>query len=100
MKKFIFVPVLFFVLINPVFADFKSNVTVLEKADIGKITDERLIDAYEDVLVEIEANKTFHTTSGFTPKQYDEYRALLKYRLQLLMEIHNRNVELPAQMER
>ena len=91
---------IFFVLLNPVFADFKSDVTVLEKPEIAKLSDEKLVDGYEDVLVEIEAIKTFHTTSGFTPKQYDEYRNLLKYRLRLLMEIHNRSLEIPQQMER
>ncbi len=88
------------VLAGPAFATFESHVTIMEKADIVKTTDEKLIDGYMDVLVEIEAVKTFHTTSGFSPKQYDEYRDLLKYRLQLLMEIHNRNLELPAQLER
>ena len=100
MKTLISVLFISFVLFSPVFADFKSNVAILEKADIGKLTDQKLIDGYEDVLVEIEVIKTFHTTSGFTPKQYDEYRALLKYRLQILMEIHNRNLEVPQQMER
>ena len=100
MKRLISVLFFLFILASPIFAEFKSNVTVLEKPEIIKLTDEKLIDGYEDVLVEIEAVKTFHTTSGFTPKQYDEYRALLKYRLQLLMEIHSRNLEIPQQMER
>lgn len=84
----------------PVFAAFTSNVTILEKADVLKLNDEGLIDTYTDVLVELEAIRTFHATSGFSPKQYDEFRDLLKYRLLLLMEIHSRNIEIPQQMER
>ena len=93
---------LFIVLLlaGPVLADFESRVTVLEKAEITKLSDDKLTDAYMDVLVELEAIKTFHTTSGFKPIQYDEYRNLLKYRLQLLMELHSRNLEIPQQMER
>ena len=87
-------------LVNPVFAGFNSEIAVLEKVDVVKLSDEKLVDAYMDVLVEIEAIKTFHVTSGFTPKQYDALKDLLKYRLRLLMEIHSRNVELPQQMER
>ena len=100
MKSLILMLFFVFSAMRPGFADFTSNVTALDKAGITKLTDENLMDAYEDVLVELEAIKTFHTTSGFSPKQYDEYRHLLKYRLQLLLEIHSRNLEIPQQMER
>lgn len=99
MKKYVYAALLCVFLAGPVRADFTSKVTILEKAEISKISDDKLVDAYQDVLVELQAIKTFHTTSGFTPKQYDEYRNLLKYRLQLLTEIHIRNLEIPQQME-
>ena len=73
--------------VTPSVAAFTSNVIVLEKAEITK-------------LVELEATRTFHLTAGFSTKQYDEFRSFLKYRLQLLMEIHARNIEIPVQMER
>ena len=76
-------------------AEFPSDVTILEKADITKLTDDQLIDAYENTIVEIQANTSFHATSGFSPKEYKDYKALLKYRLLLLVEIHSRNLELP-----
>ena len=100
MRRFLVVLALIGIFVSPAFAAIESKVTILEKADVSKLSDEKLIDAYMDDLVELEAIKTFHTTSGFTPKQYDEYRNLLKYRLQLLMEIHSRNLEIPQQMER
>lgn len=100
MKKTALVTLLLLFLLSPVFAAFTSNVIILEKAELVKLNDEKLIDAYMDAIVEIEAVKTFHTTSGFTTKQYNDYRDLLKYRLRLLMEIHNRSIEIPQQMER
>ncbi len=73
-----------------------SDLPILEKTEIVKLNDDKLIDAYMDVVVEIEANTSFHNTSGFSPKEYKAYKDLLKYRLQLLMEIHSRNLELPS----
>ncbi len=99
MKKCIAVLTVFVFLSCAAYAAFTSKVQPVQKAEIAKFKDEKLVDAYADVLVELQAIKTFHTTSGFSTKQYDEYRDLLKYRLQLLMEIHSRNLEIPAQME-
>ena len=76
-------------------AEFPSDVTVLDKPAITKLSDDQLLDTYEDTLVEIEANRTYHATSGFSPKEYKEFKALLKFRLMLLIEIHSRNLELP-----
>ena len=76
-------------------AEYPSNVTILEKSAITKLTDDQLIDTYEDTIVEIDASRSFHSTSGFSPKEYKDYKALLKFRLLLLVEIHSRNLELP-----
>ena len=80
-------------------ASFNSDVTILEKKDIAHLTDDKLIDAYMDTIVEIEAIRSFHNTSGFSSKDFKDFKALLKYRLELLMEIHSRNLEIP-QFER
>ena len=76
-------------------AEYPTDVTILDKASISRLTDEQLIDTYENTLVEIQANTSFHTTSGFSPKEYKDYKALLKFRLMLLVEIHGRNLEIP-----
>ena len=76
-------------------AEFPSDVLILDKPAIVKLSDDQLVDTYENVLVEIEANRTFHATSGFSPKEYKDFKALLKFRLLLLIEIHARNLELP-----
>jgi hypothetical protein len=80
---------------NPVWA-YMDDIEVLEQKDIAKLTDPQLVDTYIDVIVEMEASKTFHTTSGFTPKQYTAYKDLLRYRIRLLMEAHKRGIEVPA----
>ncbi len=76
-------------------AEYPSDVQILDKAAIAKLSDDQLIDTYENAIVEIEADTSFHTTSGFSPKEYKDYKALLKYRLLLMVEIHSRNLELP-----
>jgi len=94
-KKLTLAVMMLFFLTPLSMAEFPSDVTILEKADITKLTDDQLIDAYENTIVEIQANTSFHATSGFSPKEYKDYKALLKYRLLLLVEIHSRNLELP-----
>ncbi|MBF0511814.1 MAG: hypothetical protein HQL13_05740 [Candidatus Omnitrophica bacterium] len=83
-------------LVSPgAFAEYPLDVSILDKPAITRLTDEQLIDTYENTIVEIEANRSFHSTSGFSPKEYKDYKALLKFRLLLLVEIHSRNLELP-----
>jgi hypothetical protein len=76
-------------------AEYPSDVTILDRPAISRLTDDQLIDAYENALVEIQADTSFHTTSGFSPKEYKDYKALLKFRMLLLVEIHSRNLEIP-----
>ncbi len=80
----------------PAMATFSSDVTILDKKAITALTDEKLLDSYMDTTVEIQANQSFYTRSGFVnDSEFKNYKALLKYRLELLMEIHNRNIEVP-----
>jgi len=76
-------------------AAFPSDVAILDKPAIVKLSDDQLIDTYENALVEIEASRSFHATSGFSPKEFKDYKALLKFRLLLLVEIHSRHLEVP-----
>jgi hypothetical protein len=72
-----------------------DDVKVLEPKDIAILADDKLVLAFIDVLAELEASRTFHTTSGFTPKEYKQYKDLVKFRLELLFEIHRRKIEIP-----
>ena len=80
-------------------ADKADEVDVLAAKDIALLDDQKLIDTYIDVLVEIEATKTFHSTSGFLPREFKKYKSLLKYRLQLFFEIHRRKLEIPTDVK-
>lgn len=79
--------------------DKSDEVQVLEAKDIAALDDQKIVDAYIDVLVELEASRVFHSTSGFTPKEYRKYKNLLKYRMQLLLEIHRRKIEIPPEIK-
>ena len=80
-------------------AGYTSKLTILEKRDIEKLTDEQLTNAYLDALVEVAARRDFSNHFGFAGKDLDDYKAVMKYRLLLLMEIHSRNLDIP-QFER
>lgn len=74
---------------------FVHDLTIAEKSEISQFPDDKLIDTYIDVIVEIEASRTFHQTSGFTPKDYASHKSLLRYRIMLLIEMKKRNLEPP-----
>ena len=94
-KKFALAMMMFLFLTPWAMAEYPSDVIILEKPAITKLTDDQLIDTYENVLVEIDASRAFHATSGFSPKEYIDFKSLLKFRLLLLVEIHSRNLEIP-----
>lgn len=75
---------------------YMDDIAILEQKEIAKLSNDQLLNVFIDVIVEMEASKTFHTTSGFTPKEYTAYKNLLRYRIQLLMEIRKRELEAPA----
>ncbi len=73
-----------------------EDIQVLDLKAIAALTDEKLVENYIDMLSEIEASRAFHTTSGFTLKEYNKYKELIKYRLSLLFEINRRKLEIPS----
>lgn len=72
-----------------------EDIQVLDSKQIEALPDDKLVDTYVDMLAEIEASRTFHVTSGFTPKEYKKYKDLVKFRMQLLFEINRRKIDLP-----
>ena len=80
-------------------ADKAEDIQILDSKAIALLDDEALLEAYINAIVEIDATKTFHSTSGFAPKEFKKYKNLLKYRLQLLFEIHRRKMEMPAEIK-
>ena len=72
-----------------------EDIQVLDAKAIAALTDEKLVENYINMLAEIEAVRAFHTTSGFTLKEYNKYKDIIKYRIGLLFEINRRKLETP-----
>ena len=72
-----------------------EDIQVLDSKGIAALTDEKLTENYIDMLAEIEATRMFHMTSGFTLKEYNKYKDLIKYRVGLLFEINRRKLDTP-----
>lgn len=99
MKKLIFFVVIFLFLgYSFVFGSYsvQEDFKILSSQEISTLTNQQLIDVYIDVLTEMEAIRTFHTTSGFKPKEYKQYKDTIRYRYNLLFEIHRRKIDIPA----
>ena len=83
-------------LLNGISDAFLYDVNILPKTAIEKLSDEALIDAYIDVMIELEAAQTFHQTSGFgKASEYQKFKKLLRYRTDLIMEMRKRELEIP-----
>ena len=99
LKSIILTSLLVLMPLNLTWAGYAANLAILAKKDIAKLTDEELTNTYMYALVEVQARKDFFNRFGFAGKDLDDYKAMLKYRLTLLMEIHSRNLDIP-QFER
>lgn len=97
-KKLVCICLLLMIVAMPAHA-FLYDLPVLEKSEISKLKDEELVDKYIDVLVEMEASKTFHQNSGFSPEGYKKYKALIKYRILLSIEVQKRELEIRDQIK-
>lgn len=74
---------------------FLFKLKILEDSAITALSDEKLIDAYIDAEIELEAVSTFFSTSGFTPREFDQYKSLLRFRTDLIREIEKRELDVP-----
>ena len=76
-------------------AAYQPDIKILSNDKIAAISDDALLKNYIDACVEIQATNALHTTSGFTQKEYQAYKDLLRYRILLINEIKNRKLEVP-----
>lgn len=74
---------------------YPSQIKILSKAEIAVLSDDMLTQTYIDLVVETEAKNAFHKTSGFTPKGYQEYKDLLRFRINLKIEMDKRKLYIP-----
>lgn len=74
--------------------DFLHAIDILDPTAIAQLSNTQLSDVYADVLVEIEADRAFHT-SGYTRKEFLHFKDLLKYKINLIREFQKREMEVP-----
>ena len=94
MKKTIVFLAVMALLCTNVYA-FKPKVNILTEKEIAALPNEKLLDTYVDILVELEALRSFHNTAGFMPKDYEEFKKVLRFRILLIQEIRKRDLEPP-----
>lgn len=89
--------VFFFVIVSafPAAASFLFEVPVLTQDAIEKLDDKSLLEVYTDVMIELEAVRTFYENSGFAPKEYRQFKELLRYKINLIGEIQKRALSAP-----
>lgn len=73
-----------------------NSVKILSQEEIKGLSDENLKTAYVDALIELEAETVFYQRSGFLQKDLNDYRNLIRYRVNLMYELQNRKIEVPA----
>ena len=74
---------------------FLYEVKILSKSDIQKLTNEALLDNFKAAVIERKADETFHGKAGFTPKEYENYKALLGFIIDIREEMVKRELEPP-----
>lgn len=75
---------------------YMSEIKILESKDIVKLTDAALSSNYLEVIIEIEASNVFHRIIVFSPREYQQYKDLLRYRYELKNELQARQLDIPA----
>ena len=96
-KMFLFL-FMFVIFSSPAFALFneKDNVKMYTQEEMKTLTDDQLKEAVEDTAIEIHAQEVFHGRAGFTnPKEYANYKSLLKMFIKLKEEMQRRELKLP-----
>ena len=74
---------------------FLFEIAILGKNEISKLSDEQLIAAYTEAVVEVQAVKTFFSKGGLTPRDYDNFKDVLRYRISLIQEMTKRGLDIP-----
>lgn len=71
-----------------------DEIKILANPEIEKLTNEQLVNTYIDAKIEAEAYKAFGRT-GYSHKEYSEYRELLAFIVRLRQEMEKRQVDAP-----
>ena len=74
---------------------FLYSVPVLDQQSVQALSDEKLLEVYVDVLIDLEASTTFSRTAGFNKNDYVKFKDLIRYRVRLFNEMKRRRLEVP-----
>lgn len=94
MKKILLLTIMMAILAYPAFG-FMYEVKILDKEAIAGLNNDQIVDTYTDVIVEVEASKVFHERAGFTPKEYEKYKQLLRFVINIRQEMSRREITPP-----
>ena len=74
---------------------FLYEVKILTKAELQKLTNDQLMESFKGAVIERKASESFHGKAGFTPKEYDSFKTLLGFIIDLREEMVRRELEPP-----
>ena len=93
MKKILIFFIVFVLSCSPAFALFNEKLETLDKEEISKLTNDGLIKAYENIVIEKKAREIFYFKAGMTPKEFNELKSILKEIIDLREEINRRELK-------
>jgi len=94
MRKYFALVVAAVISVVGVFPCVAEEGKILARPEIEKLTNEQLVNTYIDAKIESEAYKAFGRT-GYSHKEYSEYRELLAFIVRLRQEMEKRQVDAP-----
>jgi hypothetical protein len=94
MKKSMILLLCLILMASPAFA-LLDDLVDMTPEEIHRMTDLELGDKYADLMVERKASETFYGRAGFRPKDYENFKMLLKLILKFRAEMAARNIVPP-----
>ncbi|MBF0484493.1 MAG: hypothetical protein HQL25_07295 [Candidatus Omnitrophica bacterium] len=94
MKKIVLMFLAFVFVCTTAFA-FIYEGKIMTKEEIKQLTDDALIQTFTEIMIEKRATQEFHRNTGFTPKEYENFKLLLGFIINLRREFVSRNIEVP-----
>jgi len=74
---------------------FLYDYVILTKEEIKKLSEAELLSSYIEAKIELDASRSFHGRAGFTPKEYNRHKKLLKSIVTLRLEMQVREIDVP-----
>lgn len=99
MKKILVILVLCCMISTQALASFVYEVKIYTQEEIVELKDNVLVKVYIDTMIEKKTSEAFHDRAGFSPREYENYRALLALVVRLRQELARRAIDVPPVSE-